>query len=97
VFRMNGGVAVVRGEKVLGELALPIGGLMTDELDGLALTTRLNDLHRLLKEELGCGVHAPLMHLSFLSLSTSPTWKITDQGLLDVNRLRILPALKEET
>jgi adenine deaminase len=97
VFKMNGGVAVVRGEKTLGELALPIGGLMTDELDGFALTAKLNDLHRLLKDELGCGVHAPLMHLSFLSLSTSPTWKITDQGLLDVNQLRILPVVKEGT
>jgi len=43
---------------------------------------------------LGCKVHAPFMHLSFLGLSTSPKWKITDMGLVDVENFEILPPVK---
>ncbi|MDU5083278.1 MAG: adenine deaminase C-terminal domain-containing protein, partial [Bacillota bacterium] len=45
----------------------------------------------IITRELGCKIHAPLMHLSFLALSTSPAWKITDKGLIDVNNFKILP------
>jgi len=44
-----------------------------------------------MSEELGCTLRAPFMHLSFLALTTSPAWKITDRGLVDVNNYRILP------
>ena len=93
VIAMNGGISMIRQGKVVGDLPLRIGGLMTDELDGEALSRRIAELHRLAKEELGCGLHVPFMHLSFLSLVTSPKWKITDHGLIDAERFEILPVL----
>ena len=93
VIAMNGGISMIREGKVVGDLPLRIGGLMTDELDGEALSGRIAELHRLAKEELGCGLHVPFMHLSFLSLVTSPKWKITDHGLIDAERFEILPVL----
>ena len=96
VITMGGGVALVKEGQVLGELRLPIGGLMTDELDGYQLSACLNELQRLAAAELGCKVHAPFMHLSFLALTTSPKWKITDCGLVDVNQFCIIDPVKEK-
>ncbi|MBS4025423.1 MAG: adenine deaminase [Clostridia bacterium] len=95
VVRMGGGISVVCDGQVLGELRLPIAGLMTDELRGDQLTQKVADLHQLVASQLGCKLHAPFMHLSFLALTTSPAWKITDQGLVDANNYRILPPLVE--
>ncbi|GAV26509.1 adenine deaminase [Carboxydothermus islandicus] len=94
VIEMGGGVAVVKNGRVLGDLRLPVGGLITDELDGYELSRKIAELHRLTAVELGCTVHAPFMHLSFLALTTSPKWKITDQGLIDVNSFAIIPPVK---
>lgn len=93
VIAMNGGISMIRQGKVVGDLPLRIGGLMTDELDGHALSLKIEEMHRLAKEELGCGLHVPFMHLSFLSLVTSPKWKMTDHGLIDAERFEILPVL----
>ncbi|MGE5577428.1 MAG: adenine deaminase [Syntrophothermus sp.] len=95
VIAIGGGIAVVKGGRVLAELRLPVAGLITDELSGPELSRRVALLHRVMQEELGCTLHAPFMHLSFLALTTSPAWKITDRGLIDVNNYRILPPLVE--
>lgn len=93
VIKMNGGIAVVKGGKVIEELRLPVGGLITDELTGPEVSRKISNLEMVVKEQLGCKVHAPFMHLSFLALSTSPKWKITDMGLIDVNNFKVLPPL----
>ena len=41
--------------------------------------------------EMGVHVAAPFMTLSFLALSVIPSLKITDQGLIDVERWEIVP------
>ena len=94
VIAMQGGVAVVKDGQILGELRLPIAGLMTDEQSAPELTSRMSELHRIVKEELQCQAHAPFMHLAFLSLTTSPKWKITDKGLVDANNYCIIPTVK---
>ncbi len=94
VIELGGGIAVVKGGRVLDDLALPVGGLITDELTGSEVSQKIIDLERVCKEQLGCKVHAPFMHLSFLGLSTSPKWKITDMGLVDVENFEILPPVK---
>lgn len=95
VIEMGGGIAVVKNGRVLDEMRLPVGGLITDELTGSEVSRKINSLERTVKEELGGKVHAPFMHLSFLALSTSPKWKITDKGLVDVENFTILPPVKE--
>lgn len=93
VIAMDGGIAMIEGGKVVGDLPLRIGGLMTDELTGKEMSARITELHRLAREELGCTLHVPFMHLSFLSLVTSPAWKITDIGLIDADAFTVLPPL----
>lgn len=95
VIEIGGGIAVANKGRILEELRLPVGGLITDELTGHEVSQKISQLERVVKEQLGCEVHAPFMHLSFLSLSTSPKWKITDRGLLDVNNFKILPTVLE--
>ncbi|MGG1573413.1 adenine deaminase [Fictibacillus sp. NRS-1165] len=93
VIAMNGGLALINEGRVVGDMALNIGGLMTDEMTGMEVSEKIAELHRLTKEELGCGIHVPFMHLSFLSLVTSPEWKITDMGLIDVDRFQVIPTV----
>ena len=95
VIEMGGGIAIANRGRILSEMRLPVGGLITDELDGHEVSKKIAELERIIKEDLGCKIHAPLMHLSFLALSTSPEWKITDKGLIDVNNYKILPPIIE--
>ena len=94
VIDMQGGVAVVKHGKLIGDLPLRIAGLMTDELSGEELTNKMLELHKIAKEDLKCEAHAPFMHLAFLSLSTSPKWKITDKGVIDANNYCIIPSVE---
>ncbi len=95
VIEMEGGIAVIKKGRVIEEMRLPVGGLITDELTGPEVSKKVADLEKSAKLELGCSVHAPFMHLSFLALSTSPSWKLTDQGLIDVNNFEVLSPVIE--
>ena len=90
VIEMGGGIAAVRDGRVLGDLRLPVGGLITDEMNGEELSVRMDDLEAIVRDRLGGTLHAPFMHLSFLALSTSPKWKLTDRGLVDVDSFQVL-------
>lgn len=94
VIEMGGGIAVVDKERVLEDLALPVGGLITDELSGSEVSEKISRLETIVKKDLGGSLHSPFMHLSFLALSTSPKYKITDKGLIDVNNFKILNPLR---
>ena len=93
VIEMGGGIAVAKKGQILDEMRLPVGGLITDELDGHEVSRKIAEIENIIIKDLGSTIHAPLMHLSFLALSTSPTWKITDKGLIDVNNFKILSPL----
>ncbi|WP_250674083.1 adenine deaminase [Paraclostridium ghonii] len=90
VIEMGGGIAVVNNGRVLEELRLNVGGLITDELTGSEVSEKIDLLENVVNKDLGGKIHAPFMHLSFLALSTSPKWKITDKGLIDVNNFEVL-------
>jgi len=82
--KLGGGMAVAKGGRVIGDLPLPIAGLMTnrplDEVD--KQMGSLVEFARLL----GCRQNDPFMTLSFLALPVIPELKLTDQGLVDVNK-----------
>jgi adenine deaminase len=93
VIEMQGGLALAKNGAVIGDLPLPIAGLITDQMTAVEMADRLQLLGEYARDELGVKVHGPFMHLAFLSLSTSPTWKITDLGLLDVPTYTIIPTV----
>ncbi len=85
---IGGGLVVAAGGRVLGELPLPIAGLLSDR-PAAEVVERLDELHRQLAA-LGVALDAPFMALSFLALSVIPALKLTDQGLVDVNRFELV-------
>jgi adenine deaminase len=93
LIELQGGLVLVRDELVIGELPLRIGGLMTDELSADELTNQMIHLTKLAEDQLQCQAHAPFMHLAFLSLTTSPKWKITDKGVVDAVNYCVLPTI----
>jgi adenine deaminase len=84
----GGGIVVVDGADVLAELPLPVAGLLSDEPfeEVVAKSHALAAAAR----ELGCTLEAPFQHLSFLALSVIPSLKITDRGLVDVDRFELV-------
>ncbi|MDI6796275.1 MAG: adenine deaminase [Desulfatibacillaceae bacterium] len=84
VIQLKGGMAVALGQNVLAGLALPIAGLMSEE----PLEEIRSRLDTLIKEagNLGCSADDPFMALSFLALPVIPSLKLTDKGLVDVEK-----------
>jgi adenine deaminase len=83
----GGQVAVLDGE-VIGEVRLPIGGLMSNRPAG-EVADALGHLVDLARTRLGVTIAAPFMQLSFLGLSVIPQLRITDRGLVDVDRFEL--------
>ena len=88
VARLGGGMAVVRGGLVLAELPLPIAGLMSDK-PIKELLVKQNKLDQSAKD-LGCRIDHPFGLLSFLALPVIPELRLTDMGLVDVNKFKFV-------
>jgi adenine deaminase len=86
---LRGGIVVARAGAMLAELALPVAGLMSDQ-PGADVARSLGEL-RAAARTLGVELRAPFMALSFLGLSVIPALKITDRGLVDVERFELVP------
>jgi adenine deaminase len=86
---IGGGIVVARGGAIRGELALPVAGLLSDA-PVEDVVERLESLQDMLGEQ-GVRDAAPFMTLSFLALSVIPALKITDRGLVDVERFELVP------
>lgn len=81
---MDGGLAAVDGEKVLASLPLPIAGLMSDK----PVREVRDAMENLLRAaaDLGSTMHDPFMAMSFMALEVIPNLKLTDMGLIDVEK-----------
>jgi len=86
---MGGGLAVVRGGEVLASLPLPVAGLMSTACAG-DVAAAVRGLHGAART-LGCPLPAPFMTLAFLALPVIPSLKLTDRGLVDVERFEHVP------
>jgi len=86
---MQGGLVVCDRDETLAELALPIGGLLSDQRADVVISAlkKMNEAAR----SLGCSLPAPFMTLSFISLPTVPKFGLTDMGLVDVDKHKIIP------
>ena len=88
---IGGGVVMCSGNTVTSKLALPIAGLMSDKpLDYVAQKQR--ELEERISE-MGCKLQAPFITMSFLALPVIPKLKITDKGLVDVEKMKIVEVL----
>jgi len=85
---IGGGQVAILGGRVIAEVALPIGGLMSDKAVA-AVAAEVEAVEHAAAAALGVGIAAPFMQLSFLGLSVIPELRITDRGLVDVNRFEL--------
>lgn len=83
----GGQLAVLDGE-VLAEVQLPIGGLMSDR-PATEVADAARQLGQVASSALGVTLEEPFMQLSFLGLSVIPELRITDRGLIDVDRFAV--------
>lgn len=89
VIEAGGGQAAALGERVLALLPLPIAGLMSDQ----PIEWVRERVDRLLgaARDFGSPLHDPFMATSFLALEVIPKLKLTDLGLVDVERFELVP------
>jgi adenine deaminase len=86
---LGGGIVAVEDGRVLAECPLPVAGLLSDApLDAVIAQSRAcNDA----AAALGWSGATPFLTMSFLALSVIPALKITDRGLVDVERFALVP------
>jgi adenine deaminase len=86
---LGGGLVAAVGEEVLASVPLPIAGLMSDQ--PMEAIRRQMDRLLAVAQDLGSSLHDPFMALSFLVLEVIPALKLTDQGLVDVEKFDFVP------
>ena len=88
LIEIEGGFAVAHEGKVIAELALPIAGLMS--------LMSFEQVHKALiplraaAKSLGVVLAEPFLQVAFLPLPVIPHLKITDMGLVDVDRFEFV-------
>ncbi len=87
--QIEGGFVVVEGGRVLAELALPVAGLMS--LEPFEVVRERLVALRAAAKSLGVVLEEPFLQLAFLCLPVIPHLKITDHGMVDVDRFEVMP------
>jgi len=86
---IGGGIAMVSEGKIIAQLNLPIGGIMTFEAPYMVA----ENLKRLTRIARAFGVrkeYDPFISLSFMALPVIPAVKITARGLFDYNKFEFI-------
>ncbi len=89
VIKMGGGLVAVEGGRVRASLPLPIAGLMSDQ----PMHTVRAAIDRLsaAAQAMGSPLADPFMAMGFMALEVIPSLKLTDEGLVDVERFDTVP------
>lgn len=90
LIEMGGGFVLANGGKVLAEMPLPLAGLMSDR-DFRNVAQQIKGLRHAVRA-LGCPLAEPFLQMAFLPLPVIPHLKITDLGLVDVDKFELLAA-----
>ena len=88
----GGGQVVVSNGRVLGQVDLQIGGLMSAEPANVVARNAASVLAGF--HSCGCTLNNPNMQLSLLALVVIPELRISDKGLVDVTNLEVIPVLE---
>lgn len=88
IVKMQGGFVIADHGEILATVPLPIAGLLSDK--PLADVKEQLELANAAAAKLGCRVKEPFMALSFMALSVIPELKLTDRGLVDVNKFKFV-------
>ena len=91
--KIGGGQVVVKGGEVIGQVELPIAGVMSDERAEIVAQKAATVLDGF--RECGSHLNNPNMQLSLLALVVIPELRISDLGLVDVNSFEFIPVLED--
>jgi len=86
---MQGGFVVVENGLVKAGLALPVAGLISP-LSAKEVAFHIEHLCTV-AQELGVSHRNPFLTLSFVALPVIPELRLTDKGLVDVNKFSFVP------
>ncbi|HNT24269.1 MAG TPA: adenine deaminase [Anaerolineales bacterium] len=90
--RAGGGQVVVRQGQVIGQVQLPIAGLMSNERAEIVAQKAATVLEGF--KACGCTMNNPNMQISLSALVVIPELRISDLGLVDVTRFEFVPVLE---
>jgi adenine deaminase len=90
--RLGGGQIVIRQGEVIGQVALPIAGLMSNERAEVVSRKAATVLYGF--RACGCRMNNPNMQLSLLGLVVIPELRISDLGLVDVTQFNFIPVIE---
>lgn len=88
----GGGQVVVLAGKVIGQVELPIAGLMSNERADLVAAKAATVLDGF--KRCGSELNNPNMQLSLMALVVIPELRISDKGLVDVTQFDFIPVLE---
>jgi len=89
---MGGGQVVVHEGKVIGKVELPIAGIMSTERADIVAKKARTILEGF--KACGCQLNNPNMQLSLLALVVIPELRLSDLGLVDVERFEFIPVVE---
>jgi len=90
---VNGGQVVYKNGEMIGLVELPIAGLMSNERAEI-VARKANTILEGFKA-CGCSLNNPNMQLSLLALAVIPELRISDLGLVDVNKFELIPVFDQ--
>ena len=88
----GGGQVVVKDGQIIGEVQLPIAGLMSNEhVEAVA-----RQAESVLAGFAACGseLNSPNMQMALLALVVIPELRISDKGLVDVTKFEFIPVIE---
>ncbi|HSM25685.1 MAG TPA: adenine deaminase [Anaerolineaceae bacterium] len=91
---IGGGQVVIKDGEVIGEVDLPIAGLMSNKNAAIVSKQASTVLQGF--EACGCSLNNPNMQLSLLGLVVIPEVRLSDKGMVDVNHFQFIPVIVED-
>ena len=89
----GGGQVVMKDGKIIGQVDLPIAGLMSNERAEIVAKKAQSVLKGF--QFCGCELNNPNMQLSLLALVVIPELRISDKGLVDVTQFDFISVLDD--
>ena len=89
----GGGQVAVKDGKIIGEVQLPIAGLMSNQPIDIVAKKAASVLEGF--KACGCNLNNPNMQLALLALVVIPELRISDKGLVDVTRFEFIPVVEQ--
>jgi adenine deaminase len=93
LLRIGGGQIVVKEGEVVGQVELPIAGIMSSDRAEIVAEKAATVLQGFVT--CGCTINNPNMQLSLLALVVIPELRISDLGLVDVTKFEMIPVIVE--